>query len=51
MLPLCESTLYGDDEQNFVLTHLLTENYPKLVPYAKDSEEEAAEDEEEVAHI
>lgn len=51
VLPLCESTLYGDDEQNFVLTHLLTENYPKLVPYAKDSEEEAAEDEEEVAHI
>ncbi|WKX92216.1 hypothetical protein Q1695_010332 [Nippostrongylus brasiliensis] len=51
VLPLCESTLYRDDEPNDVLSRLLAENYPKLVPYAKDSEEEAVDDEEEVAHI
>ncbi|XGW23559.1 hypothetical protein V3C99_005633 [Haemonchus contortus] len=51
VLPLCESVLYQDDEQNDVLTRLLADNYPKLVPYAKDSEEEAIEEEEEVAHI
>ncbi|KHJ91399.1 hypothetical protein OESDEN_08737 [Oesophagostomum dentatum] len=51
VLPLCETTLYCDDESNDVLTRLLAENYPKLVPYAKDSEEEAVEEEEEVAHI
>ncbi|KJH41444.1 hypothetical protein DICVIV_12578 [Dictyocaulus viviparus] len=51
VLPLCESTLYSDDDPSDVLTLLLTENYPKLVPYAKDSEEENFEDEEEVAHI
>ncbi|KAK6730258.1 hypothetical protein RB195_006991 [Necator americanus] len=51
VLPLCETTLYCDDDPNDVLTRLLAENYPKLVPYAKDSEEEAIEEEEEVAHI
>ncbi|PIO62194.1 hypothetical protein TELCIR_16259, partial [Teladorsagia circumcincta] len=48
VLPLCESTLYQDDEQNDVLTRLLADNYPKLVPYAKDSEDEAVEEEEEM---
>ncbi|KAL6731999.1 hypothetical protein Aduo_002808 [Ancylostoma duodenale] len=51
VLPLCETTLYCDDDPNDVLTRLLAESYPKLVPYAKDSEEEAIEEEEEVAHI
>ncbi|RCN38705.1 Vps51/Vps67 [Ancylostoma caninum] len=51
VLPLCETTLYCDDDPSDVLTRLLAESYPKLVPYAKDSEEEAIEEEEEVAHI
>ncbi|KAJ1373217.1 hypothetical protein KIN20_035570 [Parelaphostrongylus tenuis] len=51
VLPQCESTLYGDDDPSDVLTRLMTENYPKLVPYAKEDEEEILEDEEEVAHI
>ncbi|VDM55059.1 unnamed protein product [Angiostrongylus costaricensis] len=51
VLPQCESTLYCDDEPSDALSRLLAENYPKLVPYAKDEEEEIVEDEEEVAHI
>uniref|UniRef100_A0A0K0DDU7 Exocyst complex component 8 n=1 Tax=Angiostrongylus cantonensis TaxID=6313 RepID=A0A0K0DDU7_ANGCA len=51
VLPQCESALYCDDEPSDVLSRLLAKNYPKLVPYAKDDEEEIVEDEEEVAHI
>ncbi|KIH60166.1 hypothetical protein ANCDUO_09589 [Ancylostoma duodenale] len=50
VLPLCETTLYCDDDPSDVLTRLLAESYPKLVPYAKDSEEEAIEEEEEFSN-
>uniref|UniRef100_A0A1I7XNW2 Uncharacterized protein n=1 Tax=Heterorhabditis bacteriophora TaxID=37862 RepID=A0A1I7XNW2_HETBA len=50
VLPLCESTLFGEDDPSDLLSRLLLDHFPKLVLYAKDSEEEVL-DEEEVAHI
>ncbi|CAI4226648.1 unnamed protein product [Auanema sp. JU1783] len=48
VLSLCENTLWGDGSDD--LSSILPERFPKLVPYAKDSDEEAL-DEEEVAHV